>query len=196
MLVEPNLRIIMGMEKQSVFERLAERFSECQAEIRRGKNWFDWDISDEMFTAGKALFAKISSKEIQLGDTPDWFTKEPEGWAIDYTGQDRQFCSWDLYWLSAIKWLVKNKPDSGITFPRSIGRIKPGEHLCSEKGVTGLLFLLQLRDEKLKRAWLGLAKASEDACLYLSGKPVIEARIAKDEAERESRKGKFGFHKK
>ncbi len=156
------------MEKQSVFERLAEKFSGCQVEIRRGKNCFDWDKSDEMLTAGKALFAKISSKEIGFGDTPDWFTKEPKGWAIDSTGRDRQFCSWDLYWLSAIKWLAENKPDSGITFPGSIGRIKPGEHLCSKEGVTGLLItLLHLRNENLKRAWLGLAKASEDACSYL-----------------------------
>lgn len=167
---------IIRMEKQSVFEHLANRFSECQVEIRRGKDWFDWDKSDVMFTAGKALFAEISSKEIDFGDTPDWFTKEPKGWAIDSTGQDRQFCSWDLYWLSAIKWLDKNKPDSGITFPSGIGRIKPGEHLCSEKGVTGLLFLLRLRNENLKRVWLELAKASEDACSYLvrilSNKPA------------------------
>ena len=167
----------MSMEKESVFERLAERFSKCQVEIRRSKDWFDWDKSDEMFTAGKALSTKISSKEIDFGDTPDWATKEPKGWAIDSTGQDRQFCSWDLYWLSMIKWLAENKPDSGITFPRSIGRIKAGKHLVSEQGVTGLLVtLLHLRNENLKRAWLGLAKASEDACSYLvrilSNKPA------------------------
>ena len=165
------------MEKQSVFERFANRFSGCQVEIRRGKDSFDWDKSDEMFTVGEALFAKIKSKEIDLVDIPDWFTKEPKGWAIDSTGQDRQFCSWDLYWLSAIKWLAENKPDSAIAFPRSIGRIKPGEHLYSEKGVTGLLItLLHLRNENLRRAWLGLAKASEDACSYL-------AQISKEPAE-------------
>jgi len=161
------------MEKQSVFEHLAERFSQCQVEIRRGKTPSDGDIPDLMLTAGKALFDLISSKAIDLGDTPDWFRNKPERKRTDYDDNELVYHSWDLYWLYTIKWLAKNRLDSGITFPGGILRVPVEESLHSGHDITDhLMGLLRLRGEHLKNAWRRLAKASEDACSYLASNDV------------------------
>lgn len=171
----------------SVFGRLAGRFSECRKEVNRDKVMSNGDVPNVMSTAGEALFWAISSKEIDLGDTPDWFAIKPQGptkekingtWGTPY--------SWDLYWLFAIKWLDKNKPDSGITFSLYIPRENPEGLLHSGEGVEGHFHWLRLRGEHLKRAWRQLATASEDACLYLAGKFIREA-----EGNRRGQKKKY-----
>lgn len=157
----------------SVFERLAKRFSECRKEINRDKVMSDGDIPNVLDTAGKALFAAISSNEIDLGDTPDWFAIEPEGTSPHHGN----IChSWDLYWLTAIEWLAKSKPDSGITFPGYIlHRVSLKERLYSGLYIYDILYHWhKLSDEHFKRAWRQLATASEDACLYLVRKAVKE----------------------
>ena len=156
----------------SVFEHLAKRFSKCQSEIRRGKTESDWDISDVMFTAGRTLFAAISSDDIDLGDISSWFRNEPKGIRTCDDGKggekDVEVYSWDLYWLSAIRWLDANKPNSGITFSVYMQRRRPEDYLYIGKNVWSFLFtLLQLRDKDLKKAWGQLATASEEGCLYL-----------------------------
>ncbi len=177
---------------QSVFEHLAKRFSECRKEIKRDKVMFASDTPDVMFTAGKALFNAISSNKIDLGDIPDWFTIEPDGIRIDRNGNDRVYLTWDWYWLCAIKWLAKNKPDSGITFSVYLHGVNPEDSLHSGYDVTDYLMgLFRLSDEHLKRTWRQLARASEDACLYLARKAIKEpaeieqnATPAKPERER------------
>lgn len=164
------------MEKESVFEHLAKRFSEHQAEIKRGKTLSDRDISEVMFTAGKALFAAISSNEIDLGDTPDWFAIEPKGTRTVYDGNEYVYYSWDLYWLYTTKWLAKNRPTSGITNPSHIRCVNPEKHLYQGlylsdffEGVCGIPPYGDMR------AWRQLARASEDTCLYLAHIAVKEA---------------------
>ncbi len=150
----------------SVFERLDERFSECREEINHDRVMSNGDVPNVMFTAGKALFEAIVSGKIQLGDIPDWFKIEPKGTSPH--GGIRH--SWDLYWLSAIHWLSKNKLDSGITFPYYIIHpVSLEERLYSGLDIDDVLHRYHgFSDKHLKRAWRQLATASEYACLYLA----------------------------
>ena len=70
------------------FERLVANFSECKEDIKHGETVSDWDISDVMSEAGKALFKQIKSKGIDLGNTPEWFTRKPKGFRTDNNGKD------------------------------------------------------------------------------------------------------------
>jgi len=164
----------------SEFEHLRMRFTQRHAEIKRSKKEADFNISGVMSTAGKLLFAKISSKEIDLGDTPDWFTKEPEGPVMENLyGTCQARYSWDFYWMFAIRWLAKNRLDSGITFGISLYPLNEDHMYSGEDVETPFHYLFRQSDQRLKKAWLKLAKASEDACLYL-------ARISKEPATAKS----------
>ena len=189
-----RLGIIMRMEKQSVLERLAERFSECPKDINRDKVMSNGDVPNVMFTAGETLFKTISSKGIDLTDTPEWFAIEPKGTSPHHGN----IChSWDLYWLTAIEWLAKNKPDSGITFPGYIlHRVSLKERLYSGLDINDILhYWHTLSDEHLKRVWRQLARASEDACSYLASKDVRAEKPAGTEQKEivEVKPGVFGI---
>jgi len=164
----------------SVFERLAERFSECRKDINRDKVMSNGDVPNVMFTAGKTLFKAISSKGIDLKDTQEWFAIEPKGTSPHH---GNICCSWDLYWLTAIEWLAKNKPDSGITFPGYIlHHVSLKERLYSGLDINDILhYWHTLSDEHLNRVWRQLARASEDACLYLASKDVRPEKPAETE---------------
>jgi hypothetical protein len=161
----------------SVFDDLAERFSDCRKEIDSDKVMSDGDVPSVMFTAGKVLFTARSSNNIDLGDTPKWFRIKPEGTTTGSNGKDFVVQSWDLYWLSAIDWLADNKSDSGITFSLCMYGLNPERYLYIGKNITEFLtVLLQLRHEDLQRAWSQLAAASQDACSYLAREVVKEPR--------------------
>jgi len=178
----------------SVFERLAERFSNCQPQIERIKAWPDWDIQDVMEAAGRKLFTAMSSGEIDLGDIPQVLKTDPKtkievGDSI-HGYKEIDVHSWDWYWLAAAKWLALNNPEPDICLrcTLEIYAVKPENHIPSGPGVVSSLMTKwqELREGRRQKAFKRLATLSEDACLFLAGKLASKTKTLNTDEESET----------
>jgi hypothetical protein len=158
----------------SVFERLAERFADCRAEIQRGDEWRNRDMDDVMRAAGETLFTAIAERQINLGDVPDWLRDDPKGTVEgpDCKGGEIAVTThdWDWYWLAAITWLSQ-KPGSGLTRPFAMFAARPQEHFGQGLSVVCALQAkwCRLEPQRRQKDFLRFATLSMDACRYLGG---------------------------
>ena len=155
----------------SVFERLAKRFRQCQAEIKRGKKT-SYLMERVMEAAGKAFYEAISSKAIDFENIPPWFEEEPKGNAEFYDSQENMKIMdvyyWDLYWWFVVDWLAENQRGIGIVRPAGIGIYTPERYLKKYHFSIFLSRVCGIRSQGSKATFYDVAKASEDVCSYLA----------------------------
>lgn len=187
---------------RAMFGNLATRFTQLAEGATPD---CETEIEQLLAEAGRAVFKAIQSRQLQLSDYPDWMNDSPSGVRVevDRTGepQDPSFDFWDTYWWCTVAWLSQNRQDSGIVVaPPALSKLDSPPPLyffpdyvslhCAQLGST---------EHGLLGAWLAIARASAEACRYitslLAAPPETEhAQASEDpspspatEAERRSR---------
>ncbi len=186
----------------SVFERLAQRFSECQAQIASSKKTHG-TIESLIIEAGVTLDKAISSKEIEFEDAPHHFYYVPT--KKDKSGGKRK--AYDIYWLNAIYWICVNRRELFPDWPKNNAaeflwtvRFHPDrfvegsleetilhtrsavllsvmtrwEHQCQRK---------EIRRSRILEVCLDLASLCEDVCSYLADMLTSKPKSAETEHE-------------
>ena len=168
------------MVAPSVFDRRAEDFRECAEHIDRSDDDAFDQLERTMRSAGKTLFSCIDSGNLKFKEMPDWLQKRPrrtapdtwdssdDSWAeLNGTWDESNIEYWATYWWRAVMWLFRNEDGSGIRierqcfFPEPKDWIGLSKIICPAGSPTP-------PDKKLCHIWHGMAKASVDACHFIS----------------------------
>lgn len=146
----------------SVFERLAERFSECHAEIKRGKRARQ-PVEALISEASKVLFDAISSKAVNLQDAPESFFYVPKK-KVEGGGKRM---AWEIYWLNAVYWICVNRREIFPDWPgNNAAHFLWTVKFHPDRLIGDSLVKIETRADKV--IWLDLASLCADVCSYLA----------------------------
>jgi hypothetical protein len=152
------------------FRRLAGKFLRIKR-VRSSKD--EIEVAKWMHSAGRLLYQHVRRKELLFRRVPLWLRTRPHFRFVRDMGQrepevvPQDF--WDTYWWYGVLWLHQTRPDSCIELPNHrIARVLPPKHWEIFDVIIQFWRARNASHAQLFQTWNEIARASRDACLYLS----------------------------